>query len=81
MMCERGGTVPKRSPAFVANRSRGSATDLLASNPVCEDSSTWWDECSPLVRVGSRVAELGKRSTDPDPEVFSSDHVFTAEML
>ena len=26
-----------------------------------------------------RVAELGKRSTDPDPRIFSSDHVFTAE--
>lgn len=28
-----------------------------------------------------RVAELGERSTDPDPENFSSDHVFTAEMV
>ena len=30
---------------------------------------------------GGRVTELGKRSTDPDPELFSSDHVFTAEMV
>ena len=30
------------------------------------------------VELERRVAELGKRSTDPDPEFFSSDHVFTA---
>ena len=32
-------------------------------------------------RGSARVAELGERSTDPDPENVSSDHVFTAEMV
>ena len=37
-----------------------------------------------LIGVGplrTRVAELGKRSTDPDPRNFSSDHVFTERVV
>ena len=51
--------------------------------PLVEISFWLFGASSLSERLGApdRVAELGKRSTDPDPDFFSTVRVFTAETV